>query len=77
MHWKLPGSFMVRPKLAEVLVVRDPFAGPDVIDVRGAALSTVHVHVLSVEIWPVQSTARTCSVYVPVLRFGAYPELQV
>jgi hypothetical protein len=68
---------MPRLKLAEVLAVRDPFAGPPVTDVMGATLSTVHVQVLSVDMLPLRSTARTCSVYVPVLGFGAYPELQV
>jgi hypothetical protein len=41
LHWKLAGSLEVRPKFADVAVVRDPAVGPPVIDVVGGVVSTV------------------------------------
>ena len=58
LHWKLSGSGLPSPKFAVVLVVRDPFAGPESIDAVGPTVSTVHVRDTVAPMFPTPSTAR-------------------
>jgi hypothetical protein len=59
LHWKLAVSLALRPKLADVLVVREPFAGPPLIDVVGPMLSIVQVREATLPKFPDASRAST------------------
>jgi hypothetical protein len=65
LHWKLePPSVEVKLKLGAAEFVG--FAGPDVIVVFGAAVSTVHVWLAGVaSVFPAGSVERTWNVWLP------------
>jgi hypothetical protein len=62
LHWKVAGSLALRPKLAEVLVVREPAGGPPEIDVVGGVVSTVQERETVLPLFPERSTPRTLNV---------------
>ena len=67
LHWKVePVSLEEKPKLAEALFTVLPEAGPEVMVVSGAVVSTVQVRLAGVpSVWPAASVALTWKVCEP------------